>query len=110
MAILLGWGRGCGNTPLGSAFDAFGDVSVDVPCRSGGSTDDAWWTEASRTPDSAVACRLFGDAITWALDWVFAGFIRERLRLIDASRLAEHERAPGRAHINTGRSGYHRRA
>jgi len=86
------------NTPLGSAFDAFGDVPMDIPAEVVVVLMTPWWTEASRTPDSARRMPAsFGDAITWALDWVLLASFRERLRLIEAyNRLAEHERAVGK--------------
>jgi NTE family protein len=86
------------NTPLGSAFDAFGDVPVDVPAEVVVVLMTPWWADASKAPDSARRMPAsFGDAITWALDWVLLASFRERLRLIEAyNRLAEQERAAGK--------------
>jgi len=85
------------NTPLGSAFDAFGDVPVDAPAEVVVVLMTPWWSDASGAPNSARRMPAsFGDAITWALDWVLLASFRERLRLIEAyNRLADHERALG---------------
>jgi len=85
------------NTPLGSAFDAFGDVPMDSPAEVLVVLMTPWWTDASRAPELARRMpESFNDAITWALDWVLLASFRERLRLIDAyNHLADQERAAG---------------
>jgi len=82
------------NTPLGSAFDAFGDVPNDVPAEVVVVLMTPWWSDASKAPDTSRRMPAsFGDAITWALDWVLLASFRERLRLIEAyNRLARQER------------------
>jgi predicted acylesterase/phospholipase RssA len=83
------------NTPLGSAFDAFGDAPVETPAEVVVVLMTPWWADAASAPASSRQMPAsFGDAITWALDWVLLASFRERLRLIDAyNRMAEHERA-----------------
>lgn len=86
------------NTPLGSAFDAFGDAPMDVPVEVVVVLMTPWWKAGEPLPKGARQMpESFGDAITWALDWMLLASFRERLRLIDAyNRFAEQERAQGK--------------
>lgn len=85
------------NTPLGSAFDAFGDVPADAPAEVMVVLMTPWRTDTLLTSDSARSMpNSFSDAITRALDWALLASFRERLRLIEAyNRLADQERTAG---------------
>lgn len=85
------------NTPLGAAFDAFGDAPMDVPVEVVVVLMTPWWKAGKTPPHGARQMpESFGDAITWALDWVLLASFRERLRLIETyNRLAMQERAQG---------------
>jgi NTE family protein len=85
------------NTPLGSAFDAFGDEPMEVPAEVVVVLMTPWWKAGEKPPrDARQMPESFGDAITWALDWVLLASFRERLKLIEAyNRFAEQERAQG---------------
>jgi NTE family protein len=81
------------NTPLGSAFDAFGDEPTDSPVEVVVVLMTPWWKAGESAPQGARQMpESFGDAITWALDWVLLASFRERLKLIEAyNNLAEEE-------------------
>lgn len=86
------------NTPLGSAFDAFGDVPMDVPVEVMVVLMTPWWKMGEAPPEGARRMPAsFGDAITWALDWALLASFRERLKMIEAfNRLADEEREHGK--------------
>ncbi len=81
------------NTPLGSAFDAFGDEPMDAPVEVVVVLMTPWWKAGEPAPQGARQMpESFGDAITWALDWVLLASFRERLKLIEAfNNLADEE-------------------
>lgn len=82
------------NTPLGSAFDAFDDPSMDRPVEVLVVLMTPWWQQGTPPPQGARQLPAsFGDAVTWALDWALLASFRERLKMIEAfNRLAEEER------------------
>jgi NTE family protein len=82
------------NTPLGSAFDAFDDPSMDRPVEVLVVLMTPWWPQGAPPPQGTRQLPAsFGDAVTWALDWALLASFRERLKIIEAfNRLAEEER------------------
>lgn len=85
------------NTPLGSAFDAFGDAPMDAPVEVLVVLMTPWWKIGETPPAGARQMPAsFGDAITWALDWALLASFRERLKMIEIfNHLAEQEREQG---------------
>ncbi|HNT55946.1 MAG TPA: hypothetical protein PKG95_14610, partial [Anaerolineaceae bacterium] len=73
------------NTPMGAALDAAGDRPDEDVMEVVVVMMTPWRTQAELDPgQAAVTPRDFGEAITYALDWILLASFRERIDLIEA--------------------------
>ncbi len=87
------------NTPLGAAFDAAGDISVDIPMEIVVVLMTPWRYQQDQNHREMPG--NIGEGITWALDWALLASFRERLALIEAyNQLARIGQQTGDAELS----------
>lgn len=87
------------NTPLGAAFDAVADRSLDEPMEIVVVLLNPWWDEgdaATPAPRYPTLPNDFGEAAAWVLDWTMLASFRVSLRMMRAfNRMIEQQKTMG---------------